>query len=152
VTRARIVGAEARAALEMGDWRGRLGAAWARGDDRTRHLPLNSVDPAKAVAGLSWQPRGSAWDAELNVTAVARKRRIDSSAGSLMATPGFAVVDLTAGWKIGEHVSARAGLFNAFDRKYRWWSDVRGVLNPGPGFDRYTQPGRSFGVSMKVEL
>jgi hemoglobin/transferrin/lactoferrin receptor protein len=152
VTRARIVGAEARASVELGDWRARTGAAWTRGDDRSRGLPLNSIDPAKAVAGLSWQPRGSAWDAEVTVTAVARKKRLDSSAGTLIATPGFTLVDLTAGWKIGRHVSARAGLFNAFDRKYWWWSDVRGVLNAGPGFDRYTQPGRSFGVSLKVEL
>jgi hemoglobin/transferrin/lactoferrin receptor protein len=152
VTRARIVGAEARAAMELGDWRARMGAAWTRGDDRSRNLPLNSIDPAKAVVGLSWQPPGRAWDADVNVTAVARKKRIDSSAGTLIATPGFAVVDLTAGWKLGRHVSARAGLFNAFDRKYWWWSDVRGVLNAGPGFDRYSQPGRSFGVSLKVEL
>ena len=43
-----------------------------------------------------------------------------------------------------------AGVFNLFDRKYWLWSDVRGLVNPGASIDRYTQPGRNFGIQAKL--
>ena len=152
VTRARIVGAQARAAATFGDFIARAGVAWTRGDDRTKSVPLNSVDPAKIVAGFTWLPRGRPWDVDVNATAVARKTRIDTSAGTIAATASFATADLTAGWRFGRNVTLRAGAFNVFDRKYSWWSDVRGVLNPGASLDRYTQPGRNYSVSLRMEL
>ena len=117
----------------------------------TKHVPLNSVDPAKIVAGLGWEghlvwPAG----AQFHVTHVTRKTRIDTSAGTLFATPAYTVADLTAFVKPHAQVTVSAGLFNLFDRKYWLWSDVRGVLNPGASVDRYTQPGRSAGLQVKV--
>jgi len=152
VSRARIVGAEVRATAAFVDWRAHLGAAWSRGDDRAKSLPLNTIDPAKVVAGLTWEPRGAPWDVEIVGTAVSRKTRIDTSAGAINATPGFATVDILGRLRIGSHVTVRAGVFNLFDREYWIWSDVRGLVNPGASFDRYTQPGRTFGVGFKVEL
>ena len=152
VTRARIVGAEVRAMASFDDWHANFGAAWTRGDDRTKNLPLNTIDPAKAVAGATWEPRGEPWDLEIVGTAAARKTRIDTSAGTINATPGFATVDILGRWRIGKHATLRAGAFNVFDRKYWIWSDVRGLLNPGASFDRYTQPGRSYGIGLKLEL
>lgn len=149
VTRARIEGVEARAEARLGaGFTARAGAAWARGDDRTKDVPLNSVDPAKTVAGLAWEnARGGA---ELHVTHAARKTRIDSAAGVLFATPSYTIADLTGFVKLGRHATVHAGVFNLFDRKYWLWSDVRGIVNPGASIDRYTQPGRTFAAQVKI--
>jgi hemoglobin/transferrin/lactoferrin receptor protein len=149
VTRARIVGIEARAQARIArEWSARLGAAASRGDDETRGVPLNSIDPPKLVAGLAWEAASAG--AQLHVTYVARKDRIDASAGTLYATPAFTVVDLTGHLALGRHLTLTAGVFNLFDRKYWLWSDVRGIVNAGASIDRYTQPGRNFAVQAKL--
>lgn len=153
VTRARIEGVEARAQARIAtDWRVRAGIAWSRGDDRSKGVPLNSVDPAKGVVGLAWDPAGRPWGGDLTVTHAARKTRIDSTAGVLAPSPSYTAADLTAYTRIGKHATVRAGVFNLFDRKYWLWSDVKGVLNAGASFDRYTQPGRTAGASLKLDF
>jgi hemoglobin/transferrin/lactoferrin receptor protein len=158
VTSARIYGIEVRAEARLSpQWTARLGAAASRGEDRTKDVPLNSVDPPKVVAGLAWD--GAIGDvfatpakagAQLHVTYVAGKKRIDQSAGMLFATPSYTVVDLTGRLAFGRHFTLTAGVFNLFDRKYWLWSDVRGVPNPGASIDLYTQPGRNYGVQIKA--
>ncbi len=153
VTSARIEGIEARMQAKLDPaWTARGGAAWSRGDDRSKGVPLNSVDPAKVVAGLAWEPPGRGWGGELIATYAARKSRVDMSAGTVFATPSYTVADLTAFARIGKHATVNAGVFNLFDRKYWLWSDVRNVLNPGVTIDRYTQPGRNFAVQLKLEF
>jgi hemoglobin/transferrin/lactoferrin receptor protein len=153
VTRARIDGVEARVEARIATgWTAKAGASASRGDDRTRDVPLNSVDPPKIAAGLAWESAAHAMGAELHVTHAWAKSRIDASAGAIFAAPSYAVADLTGFVKIGAHATLYAGLFNAFDRKYWLWSDVRGVLNPGASVDRYTQPGRNAGVQLKVQF
>lgn len=156
VTRARIEGVEARAEAALGaGWRAKLGVAATRGDDRSRGVPLNSVDPAKGVASLAWEgavPFARIAGAELHLTHVARKTRIDTTRGTLFATPSYTTADLTAFAELGGGVTLTAGIFNLADRKYWLWSDVRGVLNPGVTIDRYTQPGRTFAASVAVRF
>lgn len=153
VTRARIEGVELRGEARLSPgWIARLGASWSRGDDRSKGVPLNSVDPAKVVAGLEWQPAGRGYGGELHVTHAWRKARIDTSAGALFATPDYTTVDLTAHAKLGRHATLQAGVFNLFDEKYWLWSDMRSVLNPGATTDRYTQAGRNFAAQVKLEF
>ena len=152
VSRARIEGLEARvqAALARG-FSLRGGAAASRGDDEAKSVPLNSVEPAKAVLGLGWDAADAKRGAELHATHAWRKSRIDMSGGTLYPAPACTTVDLTAyaKWK---GVTVDAGAFNLADRKYWLWSDLRGIVNPGASVDRYTQPGRNFAVRVKVEF
>jgi hemoglobin/transferrin/lactoferrin receptor protein len=153
ITKARIEGVEARGEARIAaGWTAKAGAAWSRGDDRSKGVPLNSVDPAKIVAGVAWSPAPRAWGGELIVTHAARKTRIDASAGVLAPTPSYTVADFTAFARIGPHVEVHAGVFNLFDRKYWLWSDVKGVPNAGASFERYTQPGRNASASVKVRF
>jgi len=153
VTRARIQGVELRGEARLSPgWIARAGAAWSRGDDRSKNVPLNSVDPAKVVAGLAWEPPGRGFGGEAHVTHAWRKDRVDASAGTLFATPSYTTVDLTAHAKVARHVTLQAGVFNLFDEKYWLWSDVRSVLNPGATIDRYTQPGRNYAVQVKLDF
>ncbi|HYC35566.1 MAG TPA: TonB-dependent receptor [Usitatibacter sp.] len=170
VTRARIEGLEARAEVRLAPgWTARFGGAASRGDDRSRGAPLNSIDPPKVVLGLAWEgmasdvlPWRSAVPAkagtrfplsiQVHVTHVAAKRRIDTAAGALFATPAFTTLDLTVQARPVRAITLSAGIFNVFDRKHWLWSDVRGVLNAGAAIDRYTQPGRVLGASAKVSF
>ena len=113
------------------------------------HVPLNSVDPAKVVAGVGYDHQDWA-GGEFHLTYGAKKTRIDNSPGTLYPTPAYTVADLTGYLKLGKYVLVNAGIFNLTDRKYWLWSDVRGVLNPGATIDRYTQPGRNYGVQLKA--
>jgi hemoglobin/transferrin/lactoferrin receptor protein len=153
VTSARIEGVEARGQWRFAPgWLARAGGAWTRGDDRTKGVPLNSVDPAKVVAGVAWENASKNFGSELTLTHAAEKTRIDSSAGKYYATPSYTVADLTAFARIGPHATLYAGIFNLFDRKYWLWSDVRGVTNLTTGIDRYTQPGRNASVQVDIRF
>lgn len=158
VSRARIEGLEARAELRLArGWTAKLGAAAARGDDLGKAKPLNSVDPAKVILGLAWEGTPDIVSpakagGQIHVTHAAKKNRIDSSAGTLFATPAYTVADITGFVELGRHLTLSAGVFNLLDRKHWLWSDVRGVLNPGASVDRYTQPGRHFGVRLKIRF
>ena len=154
VTRARIQGVEAWVSARLAEgWIARAAGSWARGDDRTKDVALNSVDPAKAVAGLAYHTRDKSWGTEALVTHAWGKTRIDTSAGKLAPSPGYTTLDLTAYAKAGKSVEIYAGLFNATGRKYWLWSDVRGLTNlAGGAFDRYTQPGRNASVSVKIRF
>lgn len=149
VTRARIEGVELRAEARLvPGWVARIGGAANRGDDLTRGVPLNSIDPPKVVAGVEYAC--GPWNAQLHVTRVAGKTRVDNGNATFFAPPAFTVVDLTGSWAPARHVTVFAGMFNLADEKYWLWSDVRGVANPGASVDRYSQPGRNAAVRVKV--
>ena len=115
-------------------------------------MPLNSIDPARIVAGIVWNDRAAQYGAGIHITRALRKNRIDRSAGALLAAPAHTVVDLTGHIRLAKRVSVNAGIFNLLDSKYWLWSDVRGIVNPGNSADRYTQPGRNAGILIKIEL
>jgi hemoglobin/transferrin/lactoferrin receptor protein len=153
VTRARIEGVEARMQWRLArEWLLRAGGAWMRGDDLTKGVPLNSVDPPKVVAGVSWESASKSWGSELTLTWADEKKRIDSSAGRLFATPSYTVADLTAFVRLAPQATLHVGIFNLFDEKYWLWSDVRGQLNLANGYDRYTQPGRNASVQLNLKF
>lgn len=151
VGRARIEGIEARMQYAFAPgWIAKAGGAASRGDDRSKGVPLNSIDPPRVVAGLEWST--ALQGAEAHVTHAWRKSRIDLSAGVLAASPAFTTLDFTLHRKLGRSVTVHAGVFNVTDRKYALWSDLRGAPNPGVAVDRYTQPGRTYAVQIRLEL
>ncbi len=79
VAEARIYGAELDARVDASTWSrrlagldratGRIVAAWR---DRTRDVPLNSIDPPRLVLGVRYDAPSARWGSELAVTAVRR--------------------------------------------------------------------------------
>lgn len=124
----------------------------------TRQLP--SIDPIKVVFGLGYDdPAGRFGGQAIATWSQAKDREDTDGLGCYSATnpavfcavgDDFALLDLTAYWNVNEQVTARAGVFNVFDEKYSWWSDVRGVSGTSAVLDAYTQPGRNFGVSLAL--
>lgn len=173
-----VQGVEARANL---DWDNgvflRAAAAYADGDQTVGASPkasLTTIDPLKFVLGMGWNAAGGRFGFEGVVTVSGRKNYQDTNGlGCFNPATGvgcviseeFALVDLTAYWNVTDNVTARVGVFNVFDTKYSWWSDVRGLarVNSSPAgqapvfsnpatTDAYTQPGRNFGLSLSLRL
>jgi len=154
-----IHGVEAKANWDIGDGFGVIGAAsYTKGTEKTdgEKAPLDSIDPFKLSVGLRWEePAEGRFGGELSAVYSASKAesRIGSTCSPSCFAPGdFIVLDATARWNIGEAATLRAGIFNIFDKKYWWWSDVRGIASTSSTLDSYTQPGRNFSVSLTVRL
>lgn len=148
VAEARIYGVEARIAWRFAKgWTARAAFSAPRGDDTGKDVPLNSIDPPRLVAGVGYEtPR---WGAAIHVTHSRAPTRVDRTVGLNFVPPGWTTADLTAWWKPLPELEIAAGAFNLADRKYWLWSDVRNLTNITAGFDRYTQPGRNYGVNAR---
>jgi hemoglobin/transferrin/lactoferrin receptor protein len=156
VAKARIYGAEASATARFDEWSprfagwsARLAAAYAHGEDRVRDQPLNSVDPASGVLSLRYDAVSGRWGGELVTTAVADKRRVDSSRADLYATHSYLTLDLLADVELGDGLTLTAGLFNLTDRACIEWADVRGRPVDDPLIPYYTRPGRNAALTLR---
>ena len=62
--------------------------------------------------------------------------------------PGVSVRSQPSRFTAALGSTGRDGNFNVFDKKYAWWSDVRGLAASSATLDAYTQPGRNLSVSL----
>jgi hemoglobin/transferrin/lactoferrin receptor protein len=159
VAEARIYGAELAATARGAElapflegWSGRLSAAWARGDDQVRDVPLNSVDPASAVVELGYAAVTGRWGGQLVATAVEAKRDVNDGAIRLFHTDGYLTLDLLAQVDLGRGLALKAGIFNLTDAEYIEWADVRGRPAGDPLIPYYTRPGRSASLTLHWRL
>lgn len=151
-------------------------ASYAKGTVRTTIptasvKPLDSIEPIKLVGGVFFRPDHGPFSGQIVATHSVGKKlsRTNNScnapasppsqfnpAGSpatfCFTPPGFWIVDATAALKITDFATARVGLFNIFDKKYFWWSDVRGLTSTSAVRDAFSQPGRNFGASLSLSL
>ena len=161
--RVKIEGVEARGELRTAIGVGvRAAASYAKGTMRTAGMagtqPLDSIEPVKLVAGLFYQPEGGPFRAEVAATHSAGKRPSDISNScnttttACFAPDGFWVFDATASVRVMERATVRAGIFNITNRKYFWWSDVRGLTATSIVRDAFSQPGRNAGASLTLSF
>jgi hemoglobin/transferrin/lactoferrin receptor protein len=139
-------------------WRAMGGAGWVRGDNRSAGVPLNTVDPWRVFAGVDWTPVPRATFG-IRATHVGAKPedRIDSASlvtppAQQYAPPSFTTIDLFASWQVNRALRLSAGLFNLTDRTYWRWADVRGLSSSSPVIDAFSQPGRSFSITARIDL
>jgi hemoglobin/transferrin/lactoferrin receptor protein len=154
LTRVRIHGVEWRGLLELAELSDalsgfRINAALggSAGKDLDTGTRLASIDPAKAVLGLSWNSADDRFGAQLIGTGV--KRNTKAAQGQFQ-TPGYGVIDALARMRIGDHVDWRIGVFNLADRKYWQASSVRGRTDADVTLDRFTESGRYVSTSVSL--
>ncbi len=159
IGRAEIYGAELAVAARIGEWApalagftARLSAAYARGKDTGRNLPINSIDPLRGVLGLQYEAPSERWSTTLSLTAVQGVKRVDQSRTALFEPGGFATLDLTTGLQLTPRLRINAGLFNLTDKHYYEWADVRGRAPTDPLLELYQQPGRNVTVSITANF
>ncbi len=120
--------------------------AYAQGQDLERNVPLDSIEPLRAIAGLGYLSPTGRGRLALNVAAVAPKRRVDPATPDPLRIAGFATVELLGGWQIDERWRLDAGVFNLTDKSYLEWADVRGRPAADPLLELYRRPGRNLAV------
>lgn len=159
--RVRISGVEGKLDADLGDGFGaNLAAGYTEGrttsiaGDRT---PLSSIDPFKLVGGVRYRDQQRRFGGQIIGTWSVAKKQSDISntegcSPNCYTPGGFVLLDATAFIKLTDAAALRAGIFNIFDRKYIWWSDVRGVANTSAILDSYTQPGRNVSASLTLSF
>lgn len=148
----RIYGLELRGGWNFAPgWTTEGAVAFARGTNQEAGQPLDSIEPARLSLALSYDD--GAWGAESRLRGALRKTQVDDSDGEWFRTPGNAVVDLSAWWRISPRAQITLGVNNLFDRKYWLWSDIRQADARNPvGVDFYSQPGRSVNVALQTDF
>ncbi len=159
IDQARIYGLELNWSQQLDTWSERLdgwrlqvAAHWARGDNRVSDVPLNTVSPPQAIAGLHWQSADGRFDTGLVGTFTRAQTRIDQTDGERFASPGYGIVDWLWGWQSGERVALRGGIFNLTDRKYWRWQDVSAFSPDDPAVEILSRPGRHAAVDLTVNF
>lgn len=154
VSDARIRGVEFKGGIDFGGlsdamagWSLRAAAAYARGDNLTDSVPLDSVDPLTAAIGLGFDRDD--WGAELAGRFAARKDRVSDS--TLYRQAGYGVLDLLAHWNFAPGAKLDAGVFNLGDRRYSLAGDVPVVDGGSIALDRYSAPGRNLSLNVAFE-
>ncbi len=125
---------------------------------------LKTISPMKGVLGLRYDRPGGDWGSELILTLVAPKAartlpELEPGETQLLSD-GYGVMDFNAYYNFGKHATFNVGVFNVLDKKYIDWEDLNTRGNDphsslGPYADadisdRYSRPGRNFGVTLKV--
>ncbi|MDE8652996.1 TonB-dependent hemoglobin/transferrin/lactoferrin family receptor [Novosphingobium album (ex Liu et al. 2023)] len=157
--RVRVKGAEARfEGRASNGLNATLALSYAKGDvldPAGGRTPLSSIDPLKLVAGIGYRDPQGRFGGQIIATHSAQKE-LSRSTG--LCTPecfrpgAFTILDATAHARLFAGLTLRAGIFNILDRKYAWWSDVRGLAATSTVTDAYTQPGRNASVSLSYRF
>ncbi|WP_087018385.1 TonB-dependent hemoglobin/transferrin/lactoferrin family receptor [Thaumasiovibrio subtropicus] len=126
--------------------------AYADGKDKETGDAIDSVAPLTSYFALGYDAPKGDWGSRVSVEAVQGKEGSDWSDADNLKAPGYAVTDITAYYKPSQAMTLRAGLFNAFDKKYWHYTDLSGADNETQGIDRRTQPGRNWGVEFDYEF
>lgn len=135
----------------------KFNAAWAKswGLDDSTGKKLNTIEPQRITLAAAWMPMEST-GFEGRLRAASRVKDVDDTkvTGGYYKPAGYGVTDLGAWHQLGKQVKLSVNINNVFDKKYSLWSEVRrGALTAtDTAADFYTQPGRNFSLSMKVDL
>lgn len=153
--KAEIHGLEARIDYQLDNgFTLKSGFAWTKGTTTSNGVEqgLESVAPLSVVTGLRYE-RSRQWFAQADLIYNAAKKKADIPTATNFVSPSFFVADLSGGYHLTPNMTVTAGIRNLFDRKYWSWTDIRGLslADSAINKDAYTEPGRSFNVSLKIE-
>ncbi|RYF70836.1 MAG: TonB-dependent receptor, partial [Comamonadaceae bacterium] len=180
---ATIYGTELAVRLDHGVWtpavKG-LYSTWAfgysKGESKSNYpgdkdVPLDTVQPGKAIVGVGYDAPEKAWGLNLTGTFVRGKQAeatnrqsFQNNPGNVLAdstvtyyrVPGYARFDLSGYWRVSRHMRLTAGIYNLADKKYVAYSSARN-LEPALAQDRRqfelsTAPGRTYAVNLNVDF
>lgn len=127
VTQARLEGVSASLGAEAAAWLSvRATASYTSGVNRASGAPLPLIPPLEGSAAVRFSPTGFPW---IEPEILAAMEQGDAAAGET-ATPGYAVLNVRAGWRI-RRTEVAIGVENLLDRAYRRHLDPTAILRPG---------------------
>lgn len=119
----------------------------------THNMPLDSISPMQAVTAISYDAPDGRWGSALHWTWTDAKKASDiTSSNQWLATPSASVVDVTGYWQVTTELRLAAGAYNLFDEKYWLWDQIRQLSDSSTNLDRYTRPGRNYGLSLRYSF
>ncbi|MDG6895301.1 TonB-dependent receptor [Volucribacter amazonae] len=141
------------------------GLAYAKGKAINEGVttPINSVQPLKLTAGLSYEL--AQFGANVKITHIKGKKDKDINGSIYNPTSSVNLVDLGVYWKPISDLTLSANINNLFDKKYWNWADISyfaimdasangdntTVINANNA-DAYTAPGRNFNLGVRYEF
>ena len=145
-----IYGFEARGQYRLNPSWAVVGAfAYARGENKDTGRSIDSVDPAKLVAGLRYEhPAG--FGAELNVIHGWRHNRVSDY--TYFQAPQYTTLDAIAYYELKPSFTVNFVALNLNNERYFNTQDVIGLSNTNPNRGLYAQPGRTFGINTTVRF
>lgn len=176
--KARIYGLELGTRLEHGTWTpalkglySSLAFGYSKGESRSsyegdKYVPLDTVQPAKLIAGIGYDAPGKTWGVNLLGTFARGKQAQSTNRDSYRNTgsgltestvefirvPGFGRLDLWAYWQITPALRLDAGVQNLANKSHWLYSNARSYDASSAAdwrrFQLAAQPGRSFNISL----
>jgi hemoglobin/transferrin/lactoferrin receptor protein len=123
----------------------RAGLAFTRGIDLVNHTHLASVAPVKAIVGAGYETE--TWGVDVLWTGVGN---VSYKSSATYKAAGYGLVDLTTWWEPEQIKGLRinAGIYNLLDKKYWDALNNKGTTVPPATADYYSEPGRTFKLSL----
>lgn len=108
---------------------------------------LYTIEPAKWINGLHYNDGQLA--AQLMYTHLDER---ENATVTNVSTAKYDIVDIMGTYAFSKNLFFSAGIYNLFDSKYFNWADVRDASKTSSVLDVYSQPGRNFTASLKVQF
>ncbi|WP_313686805.1 TonB-dependent receptor domain-containing protein [Pantoea sp.] len=184
--KAYIYGAEFGSKFNIGTWvpevdglTARLAFGYAQGASKSSYLgdkyvPLESVPPMRLITGVAYDDPDQRYGAAVTATfnhgkrATYTQRQTYTNTGSSLGTtsntyyqniPGYALVDLTAYYRVTKNVKISGGIYNLTDRKYWDYLSSRDLESTTSKTDQNyydsqlaVMPGRTFQLGVNVDF
>ena len=158
ISKAEIYGVEFSARLNLDEalsapegLYSKFSIAYAEGKNKDTGDHIDSVAPLNGVVGLGYDSLNNTYGGLLSVSMTASKD--NWSTDGVADVAGYTLVDLTGYYRPINDLTLRAGLFNAFDKKYWEYSNMNmDEHSSSTNRDFYSQPGRNWGVSLDYQF
>ena len=124
-------------------------------DSATLSLGFNSQENDYGVA------LHAVWFDKVDVSNDLSFTSLNNGSGPAYYPDSYTVMDLSAFYRVNDRLSLTAAAYNVFDKNYFRWEVVNSVRNGAGGFfggvaeqgyQRYSEPGRSFSVNLKYQF
>lgn len=149
-------GVEAKGIVQFSNGINMFGnVAYAKGDDTSANLPLETIDPLKVVLGVGYTRETFGVGVVGQYTRAKAASRVGTpdprtGAAALFLSPASTVFDVQGFYAFSKTIVLNWAINNIADKKYWVWADVRGLSATSTVLDSYTPPGRNYAASLKV--
>ena len=113
---------------------------YSHGENTKTDTALDSIEPLKAVATLRYKTQDNKFTVDFKNTYVGEPR-VES--GTTTYVPdSYNKVDVIGNLKQSERLELDLGVYNLFDKRYYYYSDVKGLSKTASNLEGYSQPSR----------
>ncbi len=127
----------------------KLSVTYLESEDKSTGDELESVAPLSSVVGLGYDNHEYQFGTLASLKLAAKKDKWADT--DQIDSAGYGVMDITAYYAPVKDLTISAGLFNAFDKKYWTYQDVRGK-DSSDNKDYFSQAGRNWGISVDYQF